>query len=714
MTLFQKTVRTRKSFPNSGELLALYTLDGDLNDATGSEDALVGVSPNTLDRFNVSSRAVLLNGSSQSLIMTPATAGSLDGLNNLGTFVKVDNTVTSDILAEIEATSDHPFTITISGSDVVITNSTLSNKEYFINGLSVSTSNSVTIVGGVDTSFHFSCNFSHVTGAITKITFGDGTGANNNLKVTLDQISLYDKCLTTSTANEVFIYRQEIRETLMPKVTRSTGEFIAASTYTTKIRNQTGKNKDLVEIGDTIEVWIERNTTTFSNKRFLGFCTVLKFDGKGSAEDNITITCKDFFARLQDATVEPNIFRNTETSVIVKEIISSNVQDITTTNVQVTTNIIPSQIYKHTRVDDAISALAKKVNYLVYVDVDKDLHFEPKGAVSSGVVLESGVNILSENFTEKRAGLANKIFVYGARILSRALEFSEVANGTGSVFTLPHKPHNTLVEVAGVRKQGGVFELSNDLPADTNYLIDFDQFNIIFVSGTVAGNNIPTSGDTVTVNYDRQSIISKAGENAESIGSHGPVTEVIFDDSITSTGDAQTRVNLEIAAKSDPLQQGNINVKGIEILEVGQSINVQIPNANIDDDFNILEITYDLQPKALLGETSQTIKLGDKQNELTDTIKNLLKKDHETDAQGLDESDVLSLVRFAQEKVGVEFGFLVKTRDIGSSFILGHAVNGVLGVVGGGGLQPVLGSGTVGPFVIEASGSNFGVIGVDC
>ena len=492
---------------------------------------------------------------------------------------------------------------------------------------------------------------------------------------------------------------------LIPVVEDSINENNSASTFNFKLDNTGGVNKDILTLNDKIDVYISDSDFGSAIRIFRGYIITKKDTSKGSNNDYISITCKNNYGLLQRATVEPVTYRNQEASVIVKDLIATTGVDVTVNNVFVTPFLIPAITFKHNKLSEALNSIAEKTGRIIYVDVDSDLHFEEKNAIASGVILKSGVNIVKESFTQKLASIVNKVWVYGSKILTRAPTVEYVATG-GSVFTLPDKPHNTQVYVDNIIQKGNVFEFANDIPSGTDYLVDFDQSKIIFISGTNAGDNIPTSGVSGTFIYDRESIIARFGQNDVSILDFGATEKVIIDDTITTTSEAEDTLKVELKNNSDPRFQGNINTIGIELLTVGRTVEVVIPNAKIDSQYNILSITYDLSPEALALNKIQTIKVAKKVKDVTDTLKEILSRLQDLGATNISVGDLLSLVRFSSNNINVDIHYDVYTREVGQSLILGHPINGVLGTVGAGSVQPLLGNQT-GSYSLHVSGGDF-------
>jgi len=213
-------------------------------------------------------------------------------------------------------------------------------------------------------------------------------------------------------------------------ITSATGVNNSASSFKANFNNERGRNKTAFTVGDeiftfaddTVDVHTYAFPYTFDftllNKLFTGIIEDVNFTGKAEKE-KVTISGRDFTARLQDATVEPVVYNDTEVSVIVKDIISNNVSDITTTFVDVTTTTLGNIAFNHTPVFDALKKLADLSGFYFFVDSDKVLHFKNKGSIVSGSTFDN-TNIVKSIFKTTDKEIANKVWVYGGRQLAAA------------------------------------------------------------------------------------------------------------------------------------------------------------------------------------------------------------------------------------------------------------------------------------------------------
>lgn len=436
-----------------------------------------------------------------------------------------------------------------------------------------------------------------------------------------------------------------------------------------------------------------------------GIVEKISFNGRGTSQ-RVTLTGRDFSLRLQDSTVEPVVFTNTEISVIVKAIIADNVDDITVTNVDVTGTTQERISFNHDNVFDALKQLAELAGFYFFVDTNKDLNFKKKDLVSSGITLDN-TNIKSTKFNQTREGMANEVFVYGDRYLAGFQETLDFDGG--SVFTLISKPHNTLVQISGAPLVGGVLNLISE-PTTQQYLVSFDDKQIIFTSGTSAGDNIPVSGTNSSglITYDRDIPIVKAGRNNASITAFGRKRKIINDKSIKDPTTASDILKKELE-KSDPFRGMTIQIKGWLDITVGNTAVVVLDDFGIDDTIGILSVSYKFDKNTVQSEDVINIKFDKKIKDITDEVVSLRQRLDRQESQDRQESDVITRLEQADDTlriVGSEW--LIRTRSAtGSAAIYDNAA---FGVYSGTGFDVGLyssGTNAFGPFSTVRSGGFF-------
>jgi len=404
------------------------------------------------------------------------------------------------------------------------------------------------------------------------------------------------------------------------------------------------------------------------------------FDGEGTSQ-TCTISGRDYSAKLMDATIQPIVYTNSEVSTIVKNIIDNNITGITYTNVQTTVATLPRIAFNDTVVFDAIKQLAELVDYVFYIDNNKDLHFEPKGSQISGYTINN-TNILSAQFEQSRETMGNVVKVYGDRYLDAYTETITAGSPLGgSVFTLEYKPHNTEVLVnSSIVQPGAILGITNNLESNVKYLVNYEDRQITFVSGTSQGNNIPSSGASVKINYDRALPIIKAGINRGSVNVYGAKTKIINDKSIKDPATAKSILLRELDNAS-PLRAVEVNLKGWFELTPGQTINTEMADYELGpEDLTVLEIAYNFNKENILKEEVINLKLEKKFPDITDQFTEMKKRLDRLEAQDRQNNDLLSRLELSEGA----FNFIgsywyMRTRNIGNAFILGHPIQGLLG-----------------------------------
>ena len=498
-----------------------------------------------------------------------------------------------------------------------------------------------------------------------------------NTKITIDGITYYD--------------------IIDLSISSSTSSNNASSSFNLVMKNNDGKYSSIFNIGDEIIIYADKNSSPATTKIFTGIIEEINFNGRSQTE-KISLNGRDYSARLMDVSIPPEIYNATEVSVIVIDLITKYSNNITTNNVNVTTTTLNHISFNQIPLFDVIKQLAELSNSIFWVDENKDLHFEDKSINSSGITLNN-TNIISTTFKISNREVYNSIWVYGNKNLSAYNEdFTTLgAATTGSVFTLSYKPHNTNVTVNDNSMRGGIYEMLYTNPSGIEYLINYDAQNIIFVSGTYAGDNIPVSGASIDVNYQRATPIIKFGRNINSISQYGEKTKIIVDKSIRDPILAEEIVKNKLVEFENPATQGNINIEGLATLQAGQTIIVDIPNYDINSvTYDILETKYNFNKLNCLSDNVLTLKVNKKIKDIADTLKQMMLDIKTLQAGDIIPSDVLSRLEYATGSVGIKVkNWEVKSRTTGSSFILGYAGTGSNPQAGG-----ILGS-------VAISGINF-------
>ena len=521
-----------------------------------------------------------------------------------------------------------------------------------------------------------------------------------NLSTLTDSLTMnaWNHVIIQQTGTETEFYINNVKQTLTGTNNTNWTGHLTATYLTVGYANWTGGNykfddvriikeclneeqrDQIYNIGTGTENAITGTTPT--TLEFRGIVDDITYKGK---EQNETMNVKaiDYTTYLKDTTVQPIVYTNEEISVIVKNIIANELIMLTTTNINITSVTLPRIAFNQISVFDALHQLAELADFSFYVDTDLDLHFEEKGSISSGVTLDK-TNVLQLNMRISRKEIINKLWVYGDTILTNIVH-PFTADG-GSVVTLDYKPHNIAVTYSGVEVLGGgVYYMTSTPASGERYLVNYEDKQIIFTSGTEAGDNIPVSGIAGSISYDRNRPIVKYGERADSILSYGPKETIIIDKNIKDPQTVVEFTNNKLNLFSDPLSQITINIDGTISLTPGNTLIVTMPHQNIDSTYDILKVTYNLNNKNMATDQVLNITLNRKLPNVLDTIKDMILAQKRADANEISDTDVYTRLQNAQNNIGINITeWTVSTLAIGSRWYLGSPAskNGWIGSPG--------------------------------
>jgi len=426
------------------------------------------------------------------------------------------------------------------------------------------------------------------------------------------------------------------------KVIKSIGDINASSSFKATLNNYTGRLAGSYDIGNSVEIYADRGVSPPTTKIFNGVLENIEYSGRDNFKEKITLSGRDYTAKLQDSIVPPESYSNLLAGSIVKDLINKYANEITYNNVDDSSTIISGIQFKYDPIFDAIKNIAQRAGYIFYVDLNKDLNFKEKSSVSSNLVFDN-TNIVDAKFNKRRDTVFNDVIVRGDNYLS-GYEETFIAGSPlgGSVFQLEYKPHNSNIQVDSVFQKGGIYQLG-EITSGTNYLVDYEQKNIIFTSGTDLGNSIPSSGAQVLINYDRNLAIIASAQNKNSQTTYGKRTKVIIDKTIRTPSFANDIAQLQIANSSSPKLEGNILIKDIIAVTPSQTCVVNVPFYNISGEtYDILEANYDFNKTNNHSGKVLSLKINEKIPDLTDSIKNIHERLRRLEADRLDSSDLLT------------------------------------------------------------------------
>ena len=467
---------------------------------------------------------------------------------------------------------------------------------------------------------------------------------------------------------------------------RSTSKFSATTNFNITLPSPYGRHKDNFTIGDEVIIYADEDTDPATTKLMTGIIEDIKFQGIENTQQ-VSIRGRDYTARLMDTTVEPVVYTDSEVSTIVKNIIDNELSgQITYTNVATTETTLKRIAFNHVTIMDAFKQLGELSGYYFYIDNNKDLNFKKNENIDSGVTLDNS-NILKMDFDTTREGMANDIWVYGDRYLA-GFEETLSADG-GSVFSLISKPHDSYVEYLGTPQKGGVFQMTNSLESGVDYLVSYQDKEIIFTSGTAIGSSVPANGGSILVRYNREVPIVKTGQNRPSVQLYGLKRKIINDKSIKDPNTAEEILKAEIA-NADPFRGIRASIKGWLDINPGETLKVELDNFDLDEEnIPISSITYKFDKNTIQSGKVITIELDKKLLDITDEITNLRKRLELIESADRQDTDIITRLEISTGSFTIIGSYWeVRTRFIGSDYLWGvsQASNPFVWGVAGSGL----------------------------
>lgn len=464
-------------------------------------------------------------------------------------------------------------------------------------------------------------------------------------------------------------------------VTSAISDNNSAGSFNIKFDNYSGEHATSFNIGDEVIIYVDENINPPVTSFFIGIIEYIQFSDKPNS-GSVTISGRDFSSLLQDATVQPIVYTSAEVSTIVTDIIADNVPEIITSGVDVTSKTLDRISFNHLNVFDALKQLAQLSRSIFWVNSSKVLQFKAKSMTSSGVQLDN-TNVISSSFKLSDDGLYNEVWVYGDRVLTK-WQNNFTANG-GSVFTLDYKPHNTQVLVGGgsMPYRGGVLEMINVPQSGIQYLVSYNDKQIIFVSGTNPGDNVPASGTAVKVDYDRSTPIVKFAEDNASKTMYKKKVKIIQDKTIKDPNTAKEIAKNTVADNKDIKRMGDLDLFGVYNLVAGQTVVVDLPYNGVNNQvYDVIECKYTFNKSTLNSRQVLRVRVSKKLTDFVDTFKQLLLDVKKLQGQDFDSSDVITRLQSTTGSAGVRTtSWTVRSVGIGSDFYLGspESVNGWLG-----------------------------------
>jgi len=177
----------------------------------------------------------------------------------------------------------------------------------------------------------------------------------------------------------------------------------------------TVKESDGQQINLNDEIVLYYDTEDGTTKKFTGQIISKRIQPVTADYREYVFEALDYTKIFSNRFVAEAYF-NKEASEIIKDIIDKYCSEVTYNNVQSTSLTLPEYVIPYRKITDVINDLAKIVNYVWWVDKNKDLHFKPKTSGSPEFTLGKNEVLDVVKYEVSLHGVKNKIYVIGGKI----------------------------------------------------------------------------------------------------------------------------------------------------------------------------------------------------------------------------------------------------------------------------------------------------------
>lgn len=300
------------------------------------------------------------------------------------------------------------------------------------------------------------------------------------------------------------------------------------------------------------EVSVDRDGTTI----FGGVITRITESIEASKILIYSVECIDYSQYLKRHLVTERYANMTVSAIVADMVTNYTTAGDAITKVNTTSTLVIESIsFNRLNVADCLQKLADAINYVWYIDYDKDIHFFAKNTELAPFSLtDTSENYIynSLEIIDDLTQLKNKVLVQGGETVSASTRTEEFdGDGTKDVFRLANKfSAKPTVTVGGVAQTVGTEFLDDDASFDCMW--NFNEKYLRFTAG-----NIPAAGTNnvdVTGNYLYPIVVNVPSPASQTV--HGTYEFAITDKSIRSQAEAIERAKAELVSYQNQLYEG--------------------------------------------------------------------------------------------------------------------------------------------------------------
>lgn len=350
--------------------------------------------------------------------------------------------------------------------------------------------------------------------------------------------------------------------------------------------------------------------TIGGTREFGGIITEISQRMDGHSATYYKVKCKDY-SHLMDKMLVTERYEATTVQDFLRDILVKYASTFNGDNIE-GLSLLPDVItFESSTVTQCFTDMARRYNYVWYVDYYKNVYFVAKNDVTAPFNLtDGGGNHIFDSleFRQDFTQIRNRVRVVGGESETNVRTETHSGTGVKEEFALAYKyAEAPVVEVGGVPQTLGIDNIDDDASFDVMW--SFQEKYLRFTAG-----NIPASGsNNVEVTGIPLLPLNVIVSDGVSISTYGIYEYKKEEDRLTTREDAIIYAEAELEAYKDPLIEGEFETY-LPGLRSGQTISVNSSLLSVNDSFIITSVKLKLasRDKAIysvqLG-TSKTITL---------------------------------------------------------------------------------------------------------
>jgi len=281
----------------------------------------------------------------------------------------------------------------------------------------------------------------------------------------------------------------------------------------------------------------------------------------------------------------------------------------------------------------------------------------------------SSLAVIKSDFDDGITNVKNSVKVYGGNQLINGSQFffSDGVRKEENILAVPLQSPAPKIFTGGSASSYAI--------ANGSLLVEGVDYTIDYNVGKLAWVNIPVSTNLTRAEFQYQRGVFTHSKNSASIASYGEKQTVISDKTIIKQSRAQEIANSILNVYGTPISTGKATVLGHLGIALGQTVVYNIPTVKNFDTFAVKEIKHEIKG----GAWYTTYTLSEHEPDFTEDMKKVTNYVNEVRLRQIESQGATLSTQSVSDSFLHGGSLTVKTRDTGSSFIIGTSWFGYSG-----------------------------------